>query len=163
MLKKIIASTAVLVISVSAWSQSNVVTRVTSQYSATNDCKVNSIAGGPNFTIWRIACPSEGAGSIIVQSTWSSGYCSMKSLDTNYSASYDCNDYTVRRIIPTSVASSSKSSSSSSSVCSVSNIKINVCTQNASHCNEAFGRACYAAGGQQVWDYTGWICQKTSC
>jgi len=92
-------------------------TTVTNDYTATNGCTVNSIAGGGGYnytyTIFRVAC---GADVAYVQKTYNNGVCSISSAAPGYSVSSNCASYSVYKL----AASSSSSSSSSSSVASSS-------------------------------------------
>lgn len=168
MLKKITIAITLLMLSLSAFSQSSLVTRVKGLNSATNGCTINSIAGSYGYTVYRISCPSEGPTSIIMQVNWNTSTdwsapasgCRVTSQETNYYMNGSCQDFEVRRMY-TTPASSSKASVASSSAQSCSPVKIVIeppCY--STQCSEAFNRTCWAAGGETTWDGYQYHCHR---
>ena len=60
------------------------ITEVMNDYQATNNCTVTSVAGGYNFVVYGVSCPSE-SGTVYVQKTYGMfGSCSMSAQTSGY-------------------------------------------------------------------------------
>lgn len=163
MLKNILCVSTLVLGLFSFAAHANVaITQVTNYQSATNGCTVNSVAGGNQFVIWGVQCPSENGTTVYVKTIWSQyGSCTAESATNGYATSFTCSNYTVYRTqSPSSVASSASSSSTPN--CYTQYIDIGF-TCNSQGCSEGFGRNCVAAGGTVVRDGYNHSCQKNVC
>lgn len=149
---------------VSLSSYANIaITTVTNQQTATNGCTVISVAGGSNFVVWGVQCPSENGKTVNVMTTWNGSLCTAQSVTTGYITSQNCSNYTVYRVTSSSSLASSSRASSSSVSCTTQYINIGQTCDGSYWCAESFGRACSAAGGSVAVGYGSYYCKKQVC
>jgi hypothetical protein len=159
MLKHLIRLSAIVfgLFTLSAEAQSVKITQVTNYQTATNGCTVNSAAGGYNFVVWGVSCPSENGKIVYVQTTYGNyGSCTASTYTSGYTTSSNCTSYSVYRT--TAVVTPPPPP-----VCTTTNINIGQTCNGDYWCAESFGRACSAAGGSTASTPGGYVCQKTTC
>lgn len=163
MLKHIIRLSVIVfgLFTLSAEAQSVKITQVTNYQTATNGCTVSSAAGGYNFVVWAVSCPSENGKIVYVQTTYGNyGYCTASTYTTGYTVSSNCTNYSVYR---TGTVTTPPPVNPPQPVCTTTNINIGQSCNGEYWCAESFGRACSAAGGSTVIIGGSYACQKTTC